>query len=303
LACTLEGSAATDVFGADTEAVADLMAMIEAAMADYENPGVIVQQVDGTWYLSPMATGAEQALAFLRALDREEVESIGGEIAELFGDVMDDVSTGGLEVPTEILEGTGAEPSEGAGPTTVPEPTTPGVTIDEEGASAPTSSPAGSLPDSSAGDECYAAQTAVDATACFEALIATGELAPSAVPIYLRAPQCGLDVVDLERLEDLRLDEVPDAALRHHRDRDGLLDLADPVRVGHARDAALGADVGRDALEPHHRDRPSLLGHAGLVGVDHVHDHPALEHLGETRLDPHRSELEHGAQSTPARRG
>jgi hypothetical protein len=144
--CTFEDSAATDVFGADTEAVADLMAMIEAAMADYDNPGVIVQQVDGTWYLSPMATGAEQALAFLRALDREEVESIGGEIAELFGDVMDDVSTGGLEVPTEILEGTGAEPSEGAGPTTVPEPTTPGVTIDEEGASAPTSSPRARCP-------------------------------------------------------------------------------------------------------------------------------------------------------------
>ncbi len=85
--CSLEDSAATDVFGADAEAVADLMATIEAAMADYENPGVIVQQVDGTWYVSPMATSAEQTLAFLRALDREEIESISGEIAELFDDI------------------------------------------------------------------------------------------------------------------------------------------------------------------------------------------------------------------------
>ena len=69
-----------------------------------------------------------------------------------------------------------------------------------------------------------------------------------------------VDVVDLERLEDLRLDEVADAALRHHRDRHRLLDLLDHLRVGHARDAALHPDVGRDALERHHRDRARLLG-------------------------------------------
>ena len=69
-----------------------------------------------------------------------------------------------------------------------------------------------------------------------------------------------VDVVDLERLEDLRLDEVADPALRHHRDRHRLLDLADLVRVAHARDPALRADVGRDALERHHRDGARLLG-------------------------------------------
>ena len=36
-----------------------------------------------------------------------------------------------------------------------------------------------------------------------------------------------VDVVDLERLEHLRLDEVADAGLRHDRDRDRVLDLAD----------------------------------------------------------------------------
>ena len=34
-------------------------------------------------------------------------------------------------------------------------------------------------------------------------------------------------VVDLERLQDLRLDEVADAALGHHRDRHRLFDLQD----------------------------------------------------------------------------
>ena len=107
-----------------------------------------------------------------------------------------------------------------------------------------------------------------------------------------------VDVVDLERLEDLRLDEVADAALRHHRDRDGLLDLADHVRVGHARDAALDADVGGHALERHHGAGAGVLGDARLVGVDDVHDHAALEHLGEARLDPHRADLGHALESS-----
>ena len=66
-----------------------------------------------------------------------------------------------------------------------------------------------------------------------------------------------VDVVDLERLQDLRLDEVADAALGHDRDRDRLLDLLDHPRVGHARDAALDADVCGDALERHDRAAPA----------------------------------------------
>ena len=102
-----------------------------------------------------------------------------------------------------------------------------------------------------------------------------------------------VDVVDLERLQDLRLGEVADAALGHHRDRDRLLDALDHVGVGHARDAAVAADVGRDALERHHGAGAGLLGDLRLLGVDDVHDHAALEHLGEAALDPHRPQLVH----------
>src|SRR5919201_5269328 len=48
-----------------------------------------------------------------------------------------------------------------------------------------------------------------------------------------------IHVVDPEGLEDLGLDEVPDPSLGHHRDRDGLYDLLDLRRVGHAGHAAL----------------------------------------------------------------
>ena len=93
-----------------------------------------------------------------------------------------------------------------------------------------------------------------------------------------------VDVVDAERLEDLRLDEVADARLGHDRDGDGGLDRLDDGRVAHARDAAVAADVGRHALERHHGDGAGLLGDAGLLRRRHVHDDTLLQHLGEADL-------------------
>jgi hypothetical protein len=86
---------------------------------------------------------------------------------------------------------------------------------------------------------------------------------------------------------------VADSGLGHDRDRHCLLDLLDLVRVGHARDPALGADIGRHSLERHHRAGARVLGDPGLLGVRDVHDHAALEHLGEPAFDAHRPDLGH----------
>ena len=64
------------------------------------------------------------------------------------------------------------------------------------------------------------------------------------------------------------------------------LDALDHLRVAHAGDAAVAADVGRHPLERHHRDGAGVLGDLGLLGVDDVHDDAALEHLGQAPLDP-----------------
>jgi hypothetical protein len=93
-----------------------------------------------------------------------------------------------------------------------------------------------------------------------------------------------VDVVDTEALQDLRLDEVADPCLCHHRDRDRLDDGVDHVWVAHPGDTALRADVRRHPLERHHRDSACVLGDLGLLRGDHVHDHTALEHLGHAAL-------------------
>ena len=88
-----------------------------------------------------------------------------------------------------------------------------------------------------------------------------------------------VDIVDLDRLEDLRLNKVADAALCHDRDGNGLLNAADHAGVAHAGYAASRADVRRDALERHDRAGTGLLCDLCLLRGGNVHDDAALEHL------------------------
>lgn len=106
------------------------------------------------------------------------------------------------------------------------------------------------------------------------------------IDVIGRGENLGLvDVIDLDSLQDLRLDNVTDAALGHNRDGDGLLDALDHLGVAHARDAACGTDVGRDALECHDGAGACLLGDACLLGRGDVHDDAALEHLREFAIE------------------
>ena len=111
-----------------------------------------------------------------------------------------------------------------------------------------------------------------------------------------------VDIVDTNLLQDLALDKVSDARLGHDGNCDGLHDLLDHRWVGHACYAAVGADVGWDALEGHDGHGAGffcysrlrvLVGYVRgggqermyLLGVDDVHDHTALEHACQTGLD------------------
>jgi hypothetical protein len=71
-----EGMPNLDEVFDDSEPIRDLLTTLEEAFTEYENPGFIVTEVDGQWYVSPFATGSEQLLAVLRALDRGEVDTI-----------------------------------------------------------------------------------------------------------------------------------------------------------------------------------------------------------------------------------
>jgi hypothetical protein len=83
--CDLAGDTSTleEMFD-DPEPVQNLLATVQEAFSEYESPGFIVKRVEGQWYLSPVATLSEQLLAALRALDRDEIETIGEQASDAF---------------------------------------------------------------------------------------------------------------------------------------------------------------------------------------------------------------------------
>jgi hypothetical protein len=85
-----------------------------------------------------------------------------------------------------------------------------------------------------------------------------------------------VDEIDAELLQNLRLGKVADAGLGHHRDRDRFDDPLDELRIGHAGNAAFGADHRRNTLQRHDRHSTGLLGNLRLLDVHHVHDDAAL---------------------------
>ena len=161
----------------DPEPVRKLIEAFRTAFADYENPGFTVNQVDGKWYFSPIGTTADQLLAVLRAVDREEVEELIATIEEA---MESEVEIDAEEiVPADELIDDYTNPNEGATPTTV---------VDDDATAGPDDTSTADDPAA----ECYLEDEGQAAAACFAQLVDAGEIEPAEVPVYLRAPECGL---------------------------------------------------------------------------------------------------------------
>jgi hypothetical protein len=169
----------------DPQPVEDLLESFQATFDDYVDPGFIAREVGGRWYFSPMATGSERVLAVVRALSREEIEQLQEQIGDVAGSVDEDVLNGGIDIPTlDDFERPGDD-DEASAATIVPS-TDDGVPTDD---SAPTDESASADPS----DACFGEDDPAAAASCFEEVVATGGIEPTAVPFFLRFPECGLD--------------------------------------------------------------------------------------------------------------
>ncbi|MFV0308398.1 MAG: hypothetical protein ACK5OX_11705 [Desertimonas sp.] len=144
----------------------EMLDVFTGLFGDYENPGIIMKRVDGTWFLSPMATGAEQTLAVLRAIDRDEIEDAGRALVDL----VEELDAQGLDIDTVFDGG---------------ETTTVDTTI------VPDDPDTTDFEDSPQAD-CYRAPDATSAVDCFADLVAQGRLDAQRVPAEMRFPQCGM---------------------------------------------------------------------------------------------------------------
>ncbi len=159
----------------DPQPVQDLIEAFQTAFDDYENPGFTVKEVDGGWYLSPMTTVADQLLAVLRAVDRDEIEELTAAIEDAMESDIE-LDTGDL-VPGEDLLDDYTNPNEDATATTVPsdsvEDDDPTTSVDP-------------------GEECFVETEGTVAAECYQGLVDSGAIEAVEVPVYLRVPECGL---------------------------------------------------------------------------------------------------------------
>src|SRR5437879_5641703 len=78
---------------------------------------------------------------------------------------------------------------------------------------------------------------------------------------------------------------MPDAALGHDRDGDGLFNAYDQFGITHARHAPMSANVSGDALQGHYSAGSGLFSDPGLFRVDNIADYSTLEHLWKRAFD------------------
>jgi hypothetical protein len=82
-----------------------------------------------------------------------------------------------------------------------------------------------------------------------------------------------INIIDSDSFQDLRLNEMTDAHLRHYRDSDRVHDLQDQFRITHPRYASVSPDISRNPFQRHYCDCASLLSNPGMFGRHDVHDH------------------------------
>ena len=68
--------------GIDPQQLEDLQATAKEVFSDYTNPGFTVKKVDGSWFVSPLATGFDQLFAVSTALTRDEIEQLVDEVQQ-----------------------------------------------------------------------------------------------------------------------------------------------------------------------------------------------------------------------------
>lgn len=199
----LENELDLDDMVEDPQAVEDAIADVQAAFEDYENPGLIVQQVDGRWYLSPMATMSDNVLAVMEALSRDEIDDLGAQFRELAEAFEDEVVGSGVDVPDFDDFELPGDDDVATADTLAPDTVTPDdTTTDDTSSTDDTAVPSSTFVE----EQCHDGDV-TEATSCYQELVDNGQLDAEFVPWYLRFPECGA----AEELWDGSYYTLPDA--------------------------------------------------------------------------------------------
>ena len=179
-----------DVFG-DAPEVMHLIEVVQSAFVGVEPIGIELRSRNGEWFVSPVASFTGGMLKMLRALDRQELDSIIEAAKPAFESIAD-----GFFGTTDGFFGTTDE-FLGSGDFDLATPVDPGSTLDpvDQPVDQPIDQPVdqpGTPPvvDDFGWFDCYELEIG-DATACFQSYEASGEIDVTEIPVVLRHAECG----------------------------------------------------------------------------------------------------------------
>ncbi len=173
------------------------------AFSDFEMHGIVVDKVNGKWFVSPIGTGSEFVLSVLRALTRDEVNTlvndgkaaVKGLLSSIFAQIgiNTNVPTDNSTVTTsDTTSGTTSDTTSGTTSNTTSvttSNTTPGSTSDTTFDTSPVSV---NPDESSFWYDCLNVTPSSAASACVQRGIKEGRFDVSDIPGPYQYPQCGL---------------------------------------------------------------------------------------------------------------
>jgi hypothetical protein len=185
------------------------------AFSDFEEHGIVVNKVDGKWYVSPIGTYTEVVLSFLRALDRDEIDTLINDGKAAFQAIFEQFDES-FDLP-DFPDDTGASPTTVDDSTDATDDTVTDVTVadstdtestDTESTdteSTDTESTEGAFPDDSDASaasidldttgywsDCLFTTNVTDPKGCIAKGLEDGRFSPDDVPAPYQFPDCGL---------------------------------------------------------------------------------------------------------------
>ncbi|MCU1397741.1 MAG: hypothetical protein JWN62_850 [Acidimicrobiales bacterium] len=167
---------------------------VRSAFSDFSMHGVVVNKVDGKWFVSPIGTSETFVLSVLRALDRDEIDTLINDGGDALTSIFDGIFTGSTGDGTSTTDDTYGTTYPTDETYTTEDPyTTDTVTTDTATDGTATDGTTSGTDDSSYWFDCvYSGDATADAATCLHAGIDKGDYTAADVPAPFLFPECGL---------------------------------------------------------------------------------------------------------------
>jgi hypothetical protein len=191
------------------DSVRTLIDDVRDAFKDFSSTGIAVDKVDGKWYVSPIGTSFDLLLSGLKALDRQEIDTLIDDILKAQHDAIEEIdqATSDGSGSNDTTETTVAPDTTDQTDTTEQTNTTDQTDTTDQTETTDQTDTTDATGATDAFTTCMTKLDADTAKDCVDAGLADGSIDRSTLPAELRYPECGLSDLFFAGMVDLSDDE------------------------------------------------------------------------------------------------